>query len=287
MVAGRRLRLGQTHRDLGDRARRLAQFAKTARERCKSEHEKDRAKSRQRQERRLRTQQRLLQRPSREGGPNVLVAIQSADRRPKQRSDQRKNEWGAARRARVHGLENGAHRLAVIIGRRGRGERRFRLGFTGGGRERSRARAQERRGLRARRRRFEHRRHDHRLSRGNGRRDWLGVGWAEVVVVGEVQRAFDCRHRRRHRIRRCVLLCHRVRLALSASIASGSTNAPTVFPGVASTGGNAPINHVAVYRSASNMKTARRAHPSNVVNALFTMVSQTLPPAVGCEARSI
>src|SRR5271165_3535933 len=74
---------------------------------------------------------------------------------------------------------------------------------------------------------------------------------------------------------------------LSASIAEGSTNAPTVFPVVASTEGNASINHVAVYRRGRNMKTARPAHPSNVVNACFTLISQTLPPTVVTETHAI
>jgi hypothetical protein len=42
-----------------------------------------------------------------------------------------------------------------------------------------------------------------------------------------------------------------------------------------------------VYRSASNMKTARPAHPSNVVNVSVTIVSQILPSAVGREAPAI
>ena len=236
MIAGRRLWLGQTHRDLGDRARRLAQFAQTSGESGKSKHEKDRTKSRQRQQRRFRTQQRLFQRSRDDRGPKVLVAVKRADRRPNQRSDHRQDEWGAAGRTRIHGLQDRADRLAVVIGRRGRGERRFRLGLTDGGCERSRTRAQKRRRLRAGRRRFEHRRQDGGLRRGNGRRGGRRVAWAEVVVVREVQRAFDRRHRRRHRIRRCVLFCHRIRLASSASIAFGSTNAPTVFAAAASTG---------------------------------------------------
>jgi hypothetical protein len=62
---------------------------------------------------------------------------------------------------------------------------------------------------------------------------------------------------------------------LSAVDRQGSTNANS-FPGVAPTGGNAPINHVAVYRRASNMKTAWPADPSNVVNASFTIVFSIL-----------
>jgi hypothetical protein len=63
----------------------------------------------------------------------------------------------------------------------------------------------------------------------------------------------------------------------------GSTNAPTASTGVASTGGNAPINHVALYRRASKMKTAPPADPSNVVNASFTMIFQNLLPSMGCK----
>jgi hypothetical protein len=35
------------------------------------------------------------------------------------------------------------------------------------------------------------------------------------------------------------------------------------------------------------MKTAGRADPSNVVNASFTMVSQSLPWTVGCRTHAI
>ena len=227
MVAGRGFGLCQAHRNLRDGARRLTQLAQAVRKGRKSEHEEDRAEGRQRQQRRLGPPQRF---PESGGnrGPQILVAIESADRSPKHRSDNGEKERGAIGRTGIHGLEDGADRLAVVVGRRRRVKRRFWLRLAGG-RGRSRTRAKQRRGLRRRCGRLEHRRRNHRFWCGDGRRGERIVS-AENVVVRQVQRALDRRHRRGDRIRRRILLCHCLRLASSASIARRSTNAPTVSP---------------------------------------------------------
>ncbi len=82
MLAGHRLRLGQTNRHLGNRARRLTQFAQSARERGKAEHEENRPQRRQRQQRRLGPQQALPERRGGQGRPQIFIAVDRADRRP-------------------------------------------------------------------------------------------------------------------------------------------------------------------------------------------------------------
>src|SRR5208282_90210 len=66
------------------------------------------------------------------------------------------------------------------------------------------------------------------------RRGELGRGRAldrdGLVVVGEVQRAFDRRHRGRDRIRRRILFCHRLRLTPSAPDRSNDRPASQAFP---------------------------------------------------------
>ena len=183
-------------------------------------------------------------------------------------------------------LQDGADRLAVVVGRRRRRRSsawlRPRRGR--GRRGPGRSSGADSAGGRAR---LEDRRRGRRFCRrGEGRRGGGVRPASSVVVVRQVQRAFDRRHRRGDRIRRRILFCHRVRLASSASIADGSTNAPTLSPAWPRAGGNAPINHVAVYRRALDMETARRAHPSNVVNASFTMFLKMFSSTIGRSARA-
>ena len=211
----RRLGFGQAHGDLGDRARRLPELAQPPRQRGKGEHAEDRRQRRQQEERGLGAQQQI-DRATRDGGPQGDIGVKRADRRPEKRADQREDVWRPARRTGVHRLQDGPDGLAVIVCRRGGGNRRFRFAL-GGARRRRGPGAKQGRSLGGERAWLENRGRGRRL-----RRDELGRGSAldrnGPVVVGEVQRAFDRRHRRGNRIRRRILFCHRVRLTPSGSV---------------------------------------------------------------------
>ncbi len=231
MFAGHRFGFGQPHRHLGNRARRLSQFAQSAREGGEAEHEEDRPQRRQRKQRRLGPQQGLLQWGVRHRRPKIFVTVQRAHRRPGERADHGENERRAAGWTDVHGLQNGPDRLAVVICRRRRGNRRLGFGLRRG-RQGRRARAQQRRGLGGGRARFEDGRRCRRF-RGRERRRLKGVlarGRRGGFVLSQIQGVFDRRHSRGNRVRPRIQFCHRVRLTLPALIARGSTNAPTVSP---------------------------------------------------------
>ena len=204
MLARHRLGLGQAHRDLGDRARRLPQLAQPARERGEGEHEDDRAQRRQQEQRRLGPQQEVDW-PRRGRGPQRDIGVERADPRPYERSNQREYEGRPARRTRIHGLQHGADVLTIVVRRRSRGKRRFRFVLGRPGREPP---AKERRRVAGGRSGLQDRRCGRRLRRGELRRRGAVVrDKGGNVIVRQVQRAFDRRHRRRNGIRRRILFC--------------------------------------------------------------------------------
>ena len=69
MFARDRLRLRKSNGDLRNRARRLAQFAHPARKRGEGEDEKDRPQRREKEQRRLGTEESLGNRRGRDRGP--------------------------------------------------------------------------------------------------------------------------------------------------------------------------------------------------------------------------
>ena len=115
------------------------------------------------------------------------------------------------------------------------------------------------------------------LGRGSGSKDGL-------VLVRQIERAFDRRHRRRNGIRRRILFCHRVRLTPFARDRRNDwSRAPMRFPGCPGRLGTPRINHVAVYRLPSRMETAAPAQLANVVNASVTMFFHSVQPIKGRE----
>ncbi len=227
VLARRRLGFGQTHRDLGDRTRRLPEFAQPPRERGEGEHAEDRRQRREQEERGLGSQQQLGG-PHRRRGPQGDIGVKRADRRPQERADQGDDEWRPARRTRIHRLQDGSDGLPVIVCRRGGGNRRLCFAL-GSARWRRGARAKQGRSLGGERARLK--------DRGRGRRlrgEELGRGRAldrdGVVVFGEIQGAFNRRHRRRNRIRRRILFCHRLRLTPSAPVTETTDPYAKRFP---------------------------------------------------------
>ena len=219
LLAGDRLRLHQAHRDFGNRPRRLAQFPHAAGERREGEQEEDRPQRRKQEQGRLGPDENLGPRGAGDCRPDPQIRVERAEGRPDERTHDRQDEGRSAWTGRVQSLEYGAHRFAVVIGRRRGGDRGLRLR----GLRRRRARSQERRRIDRLRGRLEDRGRRLRPNR-IGRRGWRRYILQDRggrLVVRQVQGALDCRHRRRNRIRRRVLFCHSDRLVPLASTASG------------------------------------------------------------------
>ncbi len=230
LLAGDGLRLGETQGDLRDRAGRDPEFLEPARERRETEQEERRPERGEGEQHRLRAQ-RIVARgrevPSRRAQPNDFVA--KAQPEPEDRRRGGGEEGRVARAARLHGLQNGADRRAVVIGRR-------RLGAETGARlfrrcarparegrrlgSLRRRRRQRRRLGRQARRRDEQRLAGRRGGRVGSRRRRRRRGRrGPVVVGGEVQSVLDRRHRRGNRVLSRLLLRHLS--ALTQTLAQG------------------------------------------------------------------
>ena len=218
MVARHRLGFGQAYGNLRDRAGGLPELAEASRKGGEAEHAEDRRQRRQKEERRLRSEQRLVEAPW-DRGPQRDIGVKRADRRPQERTDQGEDERGPARRLRIHRLQDGPHRLTVVVCRRGGGNRRFGVAL-GSVRGRG-AGAEQGRSFRRKRARLENRRRCGGL-RGDELRRGSVLDREGLVVFGEIQCAFDRGHRRGDRIRGRILFCHRVRLTPSAPVAGGT-----------------------------------------------------------------
>ena len=123
------LGLGEAHRNLGNRPGRLVQFTQPSRERREGEQEEDGTQRRQREQRRFGTEQDFGEARPRHLGPQGLIAVKAADPGPGEGADRREDERRPARRAHVHRLQDRPDRLAVVIGRRARSDRRLGLGL--------------------------------------------------------------------------------------------------------------------------------------------------------------
>ena len=227
MLAGRRLGLGEAHRNLGNRPGRLVQFTQPSRERREGEQEEDGTQRREREQRRFGTEQDFGKARPGHLGPQGLIAVKAADPGPGEGADRREDERRPARRAHVHRLQDRPDRLAVVIGRRARSDRRLGLGprrqRRRPGRNSGAGSAGGTPGLRT-----------GPAAAGfggaSGRTGAAPSAGGKGVALPQVQCAFDRRHGRGNRIVRRKLFCHPVRLVSPASIPEGIDHAPTLSP---------------------------------------------------------
>ena len=230
LVGRQRLGLGQPHRDLSHRARRGAQFLRAARKEGEREQEQRRTDRGQAGQADFRPQ------PEVASGQRAWILgavmgrkIDDAQGQPGERGDESEDEGRAARRARLHGLQDLPDRRPVVVGRRG-GRRQDRLDFgrfrgrrlrqrlerrgwlQGGGRGRRRRRLMVERGA------WQGRRLGRRGRRRSARQRPGSVD--ERVLVRQVQGVFNRRHCRRERVLSLVLCRHCVRLTLLLSMST-------------------------------------------------------------------